>query len=142
MIGTVGRTVADYKRIMTLIKTLIPVAMVAALAVTAAPAQAQWGEHGGGWHRGKVSRGFAVTRGHVSIFPTMVSRVGPRVHSQRVLVVPRTSLPDLSFRPRIRVGSGVWGGYPFTYPFVFGYPFPYAPDPLGIGTLESAQPQR
>jgi len=128
---------------MTLIKTLIPLAIVAALASTAAPAQAQWGGHGGGWHSGKVSRGFAVTRGQVKFYPTVVSRVGPRVLPQRAFAVPRGNyLADLSFRPRIRVGSGVWGGYPFTYPFVFGYPFPYAPDPLGIGTLESAQPQR
>ncbi len=127
---------------MTLIKTLMPLAIVAALASTATPAQAQWGGHGGGWRSGKVSRSFAVTRGHVATFPIAVTKVGPRVHSQRVGVAPRgTYLPDLVFRPRIRVGSGVWGGYPFTYPFVFGYPFPYAPDPLGIGVLESAQPR-
>jgi hypothetical protein len=128
---------------MTLMKTLMPMAIIAALAMTAVPAQAQWGRHDGGWHGRKVSGGFAVTRGHVAVSPTIVSRVGPRLHAQKIVVEPRrTYLPDLSFRPHIRVGSGVWGGYPFTYPYVFGYPFPYAPDPLGIGTLESAQPQR
>ena len=125
---------------MTLIKTLIPVAIVAVCASTAAPAQAQWR---GGWHGGSVSRGFAVTRGHVAT-PPVVSRVGPRVLARRVVVAPRGfNRPDYSFHPPLRIGSGVWGGYPFTYPYVFGYPFPYSADPFAYrGTLEPAPTQR
>jgi PEGA domain len=41
--------------------------------------------------------------------------------------------PYYAFHPRVRIGFGLWGGYPFAYPYTFYYPYypsyyyPYVP---------------
>jgi hypothetical protein len=59
-------------------------------------------------------RGFAGPRGFAPRF------IGPRI-----VVSPfRFSRPFFAFRPRFRIGVGLWVGFPVGYPF-YGYPYAY-----------------
>jgi hypothetical protein len=54
------------------------------------------------------------------------SMVRPRIESPRVIVRPRAFYhPYYTFRPRVRLGFGLWVGYPVVYPY--GYPYYYDP---------------
>lgn len=59
----------------------------------------------------------------------------------------RSRFPYYSFRPRIRIGFGLWVGYPVRYPYVIApvvYPYPYytqaSPYPFGTPTYPYAYP--
>jgi hypothetical protein len=75
---------------------------------------------------GRFVRGGFVHGGNVVHGRAFVHRrgfVGP-VHFFR---------PYYAFHPRVRIGFGLWGGYPFAYPYAFYYPYypsyyyPYVP---------------
>jgi hypothetical protein len=102
---------------MTITKALTPVAFVALLSMTAAPAHADQ-RRGGGRYRG-VERGRVVVRG------------GGGFVRER----PRFYRPYYSFRPRVSLGYGLWMGYPVPYPY-YGSAYTYAPqyvDPYAYG---------
>jgi len=68
--------------------------------------------------RGSEARGRAVAR---SAAPRRVI-VAPRV----VHVSPyRFARPYYTFRPRVGLGFGLFGGYPVRYPYYYGYPYAY-----------------
>jgi hypothetical protein len=146
--ATVGKTVALEHVVMTTMKFLTPIALVATFALAAAPAQA--GQHRGGGDRGgershgsaprgSVSRGPSGPRGVAR--PRVYSpgyrgsvRVGPRIVGPRRYIVggSRFYRPYYSFRPRLSLGLGFWAGYPVPYPY-YGYPYPYPVDPYAYG---------
>src|SRR3954471_7643314 len=90
---------------MTITKVLTPVAFVALLSMSAAPAHADQ-RRGGGSYPG-VERGLVVVRGG-GYYRAPLYR------------------PYYSFRPRVSLGVGLWMGYPVPYPY-YGSPYPYAP---------------
>ena len=51
----------------------------------------------------------------------------PRVIGPGVRAVPvvRFSRPYYAFRPRVRLGLGLWVGVPIAYPYYYGYHDPY-----------------
>jgi hypothetical protein len=129
---------------MTITKILTPVAFVALLALTAAPAHAgqRRGESGrssgrsrgaavsrGGGDRGggvTASRGGAQTRSYSGYRGGGYYRGGPAFYR-----------PYYSFRPRVSLGFGLWMGYPVTYPYYdnpYGYANPYPADPYAYGS--------
>jgi hypothetical protein len=71
--------------------------------------------------------------------------VRPVVVSPRVVVAPRVvrpyvysrpysySRPYYTFRPRARLGFGLWIGYPVAYPYAYPVPVPY-PQPYPVYT--------
>jgi hypothetical protein len=116
---------------MTTTKVLTPLALVALLALTAAPAHAQ--------HRGDGGRSSGRSRGAVA------SRGGYRGGQSRSSPVYRGGgvvrggfalhgggfrgrsfyRPYYSFRPRVSLGFGLWMGYPVSYPYSYGSPYDY-----------------
>jgi hypothetical protein len=118
---------------MTLTKLLTPIAIVAALSLTAVPAHAQRRGGGGSSHatRGAaVSRGSAVPRGGVVTRGSAVGRIG--VAPGRGFVGGGFYRPYYAFRPRLSIGFGIWAGYPYPYyyggygypPYAYGYGYP------------------
>ena len=81
----------------------------------------------------------------VVVVPRVV--VSPRVVERpRVVVVRPFYRPYDQFRPRVRLGFGLWVGYPvvypyYYYPYPYPYPYPYAyppPYPYPYGYPEPA----
>ena len=120
---------------MTITKLLTPVALVALLTLSAAPADAEQRRGGGsrgtgrsysgarGVVRGGVIRGGAI-RGRSSFYGPLYSR-------------PYYSRPYYTFRPRMSLGFGLWLGYPVDY---YGSPYGYAypsPDPYAYDVAPS-----
>jgi hypothetical protein len=121
---------------MTTTKVLTPLALVALLALTAAPAHAQHRGDGGrsagrsrgavasrGGYRGAQSRsspvyrGGGVVRGGVVRGGFAVRGGGFRGRS--------FYRPYYSFRPRVSLGFGLWAGYPVAYPYYYDSPYGY-----------------
>ena len=47
----------------------------------------------------------------------------PLVHGRRFVGPVHSFRPYYAFRPHLRVGFGLWAGYPFAYPYAFYYPY-------------------
>jgi hypothetical protein len=103
---------------MPLNKILTSTIIIAALSITATAPAGAGERHGRASHASAVYRGSSVSRGSI--------RVAPRVIGSRGVVVgPGFSRPYYSFRPRLNVGSGLWVGYPVSYPYYYDYPYGY-----------------
>jgi hypothetical protein len=98
---------------MTITKVLTPVAFVALLSLSAAPAHAD--QRGGGGRYRAAERGHVVVRGG-----------GGYVRARAPYYRPYYYRPYYSFRPRVSLGVGVWMGYPVPYPYYVS-PYAYAP---------------
>src|SRR5262245_22395762 len=75
--------------------------------------------HGGGFVHGPFVRGGAFVH-------------GPFAHNGFVRVAPvHFFRPYYTFVPHVSLGFGLWGGYPFAYPYAFYNPYyyPYDYDP-------------
>jgi hypothetical protein len=117
---------------MTITKVLTPVAFVALIALSAAPAHA--GQHrGDGGRSAGRSRGGAVRGGSRVVVQSRGYsgyRGGVRGFDVRGggFVRGRSSFyrPYYSFRPRVSLGFGLWVGYPVPYPTYYDSPYGYA----------------
>lgn len=114
---------------MTITKVLTPVAFVALLALTAAPAHAgqnRGGSSSRGGSRGGQARSSSGYRGAV--------RGGVVVRGGGGFVRGRSSFyrPYYSFWPRVSIGFGLWAGYPVAYPYYYDSPYRYD-DPYAYG---------
>jgi hypothetical protein len=78
--------------------------------------------------RGYSPRGYSVGR-PVIVSPRVV--VAPRGGRSYVYSRPYYSRPYYTFRPRTRIGFGLWIGYPVAYPYAYPVPVPY-PDPYDV----------
>jgi hypothetical protein len=126
-------------------------ALTAAIALAAAPAQAQSRrshERGSSGAHAPARQGHAIPRRAVAPRPvaprsyTVVrrsvaprtyvvrgrARFAPRVVDRRVVIVggPRFYRPYYHFRPRLSLSVGLWVGYPVAYPF-YDVPYAYRP---------------
>ena len=120
---------------MTLSKAIAGVAAVTLLGgVPAAEAQHRGGGGGGGSRGGGVAVGRVAPRG---IAPRVVTGAPVRFYR-----------PYYTFRPRVSIGFGLWGGYPISYPYYYGYynpyyaPYAYVPEypPYGYAYPAPAYP--
>jgi hypothetical protein len=115
-------------------QVLMVAGLAAAFAVSAPPAFAQ--RHGGGSSRGAASSGRVAGGAPVrqagpragGVAPGVVSRgyYGGRLGYGYGVAPIRFYRPYYAFRPRVSLGFGLWGGYPFAYPYAFYDPF-YSP---------------
>jgi hypothetical protein len=127
---------------MKLYKSLLPTVLLAALAVGAAPVEAAGGQRGGGggFHGGGGSHsgGSFHGGGHAGGHNGFHGDRGFHDHGEfRGRHFDHGFGPGFRFRPRFFVGSGIFLGYPFDYPFYD--PLDYWNYPVGPLSYVAAQ---
>jgi hypothetical protein len=103
----------------------VPIAVAAAVCLTASAAEAQHFRRGGGHIGGVV--GHAVPRPFIGGGHTVV--IAPRLTSPRIVGFFPYRPYYYPFRPGITVGFYTAYGYPYRfygYPYAYRYPYPYA----------------
>lgn len=123
---------------MTLKQFLLPSTVAILLAAGSVPAYAQQRHGGGGWSGHAPSRSVERARGHVDhrrvapARPVVRGYRGYRGPFVRTQIVRPFHGPFYAFRPRFRVGVGLFVGFPVTYPWDFVGLYPIDPyDPYG-----------
>jgi hypothetical protein len=118
---------------MTTKNLLTPFALVAGLALSAAPALAQ--HRGGGRTEGHAQarsysgsgyRGGAVVRSAPRVYAPR-AYYGRPYYGRTYYARPYYARPYYTFRPHVSLGFGLWLGYPVAYPPYYATPYPAYP---------------
>jgi hypothetical protein len=128
---------------MKLNRFILPTALLATLAIGAAPVEAA--QHGGGGFHGGGAHGYSdgfhgASHGAVHGGGRVRPQAVPRVHTRNTFHGTHFNhafVNGFRFRPRVGVGFGVFLGYPFGYPYYA--PWAYWNYPVGPLTYVPGQ---